>query len=193
MPRTRGASRKLPGDVAEVTMPDELVVKLTQLTGYRNDVMADWVRGINRLRSLLGSIFPALETAFDYSTRTPQILVAALCTSAEIRAGAIAGVTAHLAANNAWAPEIAKTAATAVALAADQQLSVPGEDATAALIKRIAFKLLDLDREIKELEKTIDERFRAHPHAQIIESLPGFGPNLGAEFLAVARGNPACC
>jgi hypothetical protein len=31
------------------------------------------VRGINRLRSLLGSIFPALEAAFDYSARTPLI------------------------------------------------------------------------------------------------------------------------
>lgn len=182
---------RMRSDLAQVTMPDELVVELTQLTGYRTDVMADWVRGINRLRSLLGSIFPALETAFDYSTRTPLILVAALCTPAEIRAAGIAGLTAHLATNKAWAPGIAKTAATAAALAAEQMLAVPGEDATAALIKRIAVKLLDLDREIKELDKTIAERFRAHPHAQIIESLPGFGPNLGAEFLVVTRGDPA--
>ena len=37
---------------------DDLVVELTQLTGYRTYLMADWVRGINRLRSLLGSISP---------------------------------------------------------------------------------------------------------------------------------------
>jgi transposase len=67
-------------DLTKVRMPEDLVVELTQLTGYRTDVMADWVRGINRLRSLLGSIFPALEAAFDYSTRTPLILVAGLCT-----------------------------------------------------------------------------------------------------------------
>ena len=74
-------------DLSEVTLPDELVVELTQLTGYRADLMADWVRGINRLRALLGSIFPALEAAFDYSNRTPLILVAGLCTPGEIRRG----------------------------------------------------------------------------------------------------------
>ncbi|MCD2119642.1 IS110 family transposase, partial [Rhodococcus pyridinivorans] len=62
---------RLRRDLNQVTMPDELVVGLTHLTGYRTDLMADWVAGINRLRSLLGSIFPALEAAFDYSTRTP--------------------------------------------------------------------------------------------------------------------------
>ena len=103
-------------DLADVTMPGDLVVESTQLTGYRTDLMADWVRGINRLRSLLGSIFPALEAAFDYSTRTPLILVGRLCTPAEIRAAGTEGATAHLQANKAWAPGIAKTAATAVGL-----------------------------------------------------------------------------
>ena len=178
-------------DLAEVTMPDELVVELTQLTGYRTDLMADWVRGINRLRSLLGSIFPALEAAFDYSARTPLILVAGVCTPDEIRAAGIEGVTAHLVAHQAWAPGIAKTAGIAVALANDQHLALPGQDGTAALVKRIAAKLLKLDREIKDIDKTIAERFRDHPYARIIESLPGFGPNLGAEFLVVTRGDLA--
>src|SRR4029077_3560242 len=75
---------------------DELVVELAQLTGYRTDVMADWVRGVNRLRSLLGSIFPGLDAASDYSNRTPLILVAHLCTPAEIRAAGSTGVTAYL-------------------------------------------------------------------------------------------------
>src|SRR4029077_5690572 len=44
-------------DLTEVTMPDELVVGLTQLTSYRTDLMGDGVARINRLRSLLGSIF----------------------------------------------------------------------------------------------------------------------------------------
>ena len=91
-------------DLAEVTMAEDLVVELTQLTGYRTDVMADWVRGINRLRSLLGAILPALEAAFDYSARTPLILVAGLCTPAEIRAAGTEGVTAHLHANKRGHP-----------------------------------------------------------------------------------------
>jgi hypothetical protein len=153
--------------------------------------MADWVRGINRLRSLLGSIFPALEAAFDYSTRTPLILVAGLCTPAEIGAAGTEGVTAHLAATRRGHPESPRPRPTAVTLANAQHLALPGQDGTAALVKRIAAKLLELDREIKDLDKTIAERFRDRPYARIIESLLGFGPNLGAEFLVVTRGDLA--
>jgi transposase len=189
--RVIAETARMRSDLSEVSMPDDLVVELTQLTGYRADLMADWVRGINRLRALLGSIFPALEAAFDYSTRTPLILVASLCTPAEIRAVGVKGVTAHLVENQAWPAGVAKTAATAVALATEQQLALPGEAGTAALVKRLARKLLDLDREIKDIDKTITERFRDHPYARIIESLPGFGPNLGAEFLVATGGDLA--
>ena len=189
--RVIAETARMRSDLAEVTMPDELVIELSQLTGYRADLMADWVRGINRLRALLGSIFPGLEAAFDYSARTPLILVAGLCTPSEIRAVGIDGVTAHLIENKAWAAGITTTAATAVTLAEQQHLALPGEAGTAALVKRLARKLLDLDREIKDIDKTITERFREHPYARIIESLPGFGPNLGAEFLVVTGGDLA--
>ncbi|GAB1813651.1 transposase [Mycobacterium sp. MUNTM1] len=55
----------------------------------------------------------------------------------------------------------------------------------------MAAKLFGLDFEIKDLDKTIAERLRDYPYARIIESLPQFGPNLGAVFLVVIRGDPA--
>ena len=122
--RVIAETARMRSDLSEVAMPDELVVELAQLTGYRTDVMADWVRGVNRLRSLLGSIFPGLEAAFDYSNRTPLILVAHLCTPAEIRAAGIKGVTAYLGDNGGWPTAIAKTAATAVAAAKQQPLAL---------------------------------------------------------------------
>ncbi|MBO0879677.1 MAG: transposase, partial [Mycobacterium sp.] len=33
------------------------------------------------------------------------------------------------------------------------------------------------------------ERFRSHPHARVIESLPGFGPGIGAEFSVATGGH----
>jgi len=86
---------------------------------------------------------------------------------------------------------IAKTAYTAVVPAEQQPLALPGEGGTAALVKRLAHRLLDLQREINDIDKTITERFRDHPCARIIESLPGFGPHLGAEFLVVTGGDLA--
>jgi transposase len=189
--RVIAETARLRRDLDQVAMPDELVVGLTQLTGYRTDLMGDWVAGINRLRALLGSIFPGLEAAFDYSNRTPLILVAGMCTPAEIRDAGIDGVTTHLRENKAWTAGIAKTAAAALAAAEAQSIALPGEADTAMLIKRIARKLLDLDREIKDTDKLITARFRAHPWARIIESLPGMGPILGAEFLVVTGGDLA--
>jgi len=46
-----------------------------------------------------------------------------------------------------------------------------------------------LDREIKDLDKLLATKFRSHPQAAIIESMPGMGPVLGAEFLAITAGD----
>jgi len=48
---------------------------------------------------------------------------------------------------------IAKTADTAVAPAEQQPLALPGEGGTAALVKRLAHRLLDLHREINHIDK----------------------------------------
>ncbi|WP_307188712.1 IS110 family transposase, partial [Nocardia amikacinitolerans] len=180
---------RMRGDLQPVTAPDELVAELTQLSSYRSDLMGDWVRGVNQLRAMLASIFPALEAAFDYSTRSPLILVAGLCTPTEVREAGIDGVTTYLTDHGAWRKGIPAMAAQAVAAAGTQDIAVPGEATTATLIKRLAVKLLDLDREIKDLDKQITTRFREHPQAAIIESLPGMGPHLGTEFLVNTGGD----
>ncbi|GGU39504.1 IS110 family transposase [Lentzea flava] len=84
------------GDLAAVTHPDELVAELRILTARREDLMADWVRGINRLRELLGSIFPALERACDYFTRSALVLLTGYCTPAGIRDAGVPALTEHL-------------------------------------------------------------------------------------------------
>ncbi|HEY0541912.1 MAG TPA: IS110 family transposase [Actinoallomurus sp.] len=179
---------RMRSDLTELTATDELVVELTRLTSYRADVMADWVRGINRLRDLLTSIFPALEASFDYSTRSALILLTGYCTPAEIRAAGPARLAAHLRENGAWAKGIEAMAATAVQAAEQQTVALPGETATAMLVKRLARQLLEIDREIKDTDKLITGRFRAHPQAHILESLPGMGPILGAQFLVATDG-----
>jgi len=70
-------------------------------------------------------------------------------------------------------------------------VQLPGEATTAALITRLAGRLLDLHREIKDLDRLLTERFRTHRQAAIIESLPGMGPILGAEFIVTTGGDLA--
>jgi transposase len=176
-------------DLAPITATDELVVELARLTSHRTDLMGDWVRGVNRLRELLGSIFPALEAAFDYPTRSALILVTGFCPPAEVRQAGADGLAAYLREHGAWRKGISALAAAAVQAAAGQTVTLPGEATTATLVKQLARKLLDLDREIKDTSKLITSRFRDHPQAAIIESLPGMGPILGAEFLAATGGD----
>ncbi|MGD9525831.1 IS110 family transposase [Pseudonocardia sp.] len=183
------SARMRTDELALITATDEVTAELGRLVGHREDLMADWVRGVNRLRDLLTSIFPALEAAFDYSTRSALILVTRFQTPAAIHAADLDGVTAHLRAHRAWAPGIDAMAATAVAAARTQTVTLPGQDSTAVLIAGLATRLLELDREIKDTTKLIITRFRDHPDAEIIESLPGLGPILGAEFLVATGGS----
>lgn len=176
-------------DLTPVTATDDLVVELTRLTAHREDLMADWVRGVNRLRDLLTGIFPALERAFDYSTRSALVLLTGFQTPAAIREAGAEGVSVFLREHGAWPKGIPGMAAAALAAAQEQTLRLPGEATTGILVARLARHLLDLDRQIKDTDKLITSQFREHPQAEIIESLPGLGPILGAEFLVVTGGN----
>jgi transposase len=189
--RVIAETARMRADLSEITTPDDLVVELSRLTACREDLMADWVRGVNRLRDLLTSVFPALEAAFDYTTRSALILVAGFCTPREVLAAGQDGLTGHLVEHKAWRKGIPGMVTAALRAAQGQAVRLPGESTTAVLVKRLARKLLDLDREIKDIDKLIAGRFRAHPQAEVIESLPGLGPILGSEFLVATGGDLA--
>jgi transposase len=189
--RVIAETARLRRDLTVVKRPDELVVELSRLVAHRADLMADRVRGINRLRDLLTSVFPGLERAFDYSTRSALILVARFCTPAGIRRAGPDGLSAYLRDHKAHRPSIPAMVSKALDAAAGQTLQLPGQDTAAMLITTQARKLLDLDREIKDLDKLLTSRFRTHTQAEIIESLPGMGPIIGAEFLAATAGDLA--
>lgn len=187
--KTIAETARLRGDLTPVTSPDDIVADLQILTARREDLMADWVRGVNRLRDLLAGIFPALERAFDYTARSPLILLTGYCTPAAIQEAGAPGLTAHLRENGAWAKGIPSIVDKALAAAGEQTVTLPGETTTAPLITRLTRQLLELDREIKDLDKQITERFGEHPAAGPITSVDGFGPILGAQLLADTGGD----
>lgn len=163
-PRMIAETARMRTDLTPVTATDDLMVELTPLTAHREDLVADWVRGVNRLRELLTGIFPALERG---------------------EAGAVSYLREH----GRLAHGYCGMAADVVAATSAQTTRLPGEAATATLIAGLAQQLLDPDRRIKHTDKLITSRFRAQ--AEIIEWLPGLGPILGAEFLAATGGNLA--
>ncbi|MGW5402697.1 IS110 family transposase [Streptomyces sp. NPDC003952] len=171
-------------DFAPLDTPPELVSTLRVLTNYRADLIADRVRLINRLRDLLVGICPALERAFDYSAaKGPVVMLTEYQTPAALRRTGVKRLTTWLERRKVRGAET--VAAKAVEAARSQQIALPGEKRAAKLVCDLAHQLLALDERIKDNDREIRETFRSDDRAEIIESMPGMGPILGAEFVAI--------
>ncbi|MCX4740791.1 IS110 family RNA-guided transposase [Streptomyces antibioticus] len=172
-------------DFASIEVPAQLAADLALLTAHRADLVADRVRMINRLRDVLTGIFPVLERAFDYSAhKGALVLLTGYQSPAAVRRRGHARLTAWLA--NRGVRGADAVAGTALEAAQAQQTALPGEDAAARIVADLAAQILSLDDRIKDIDRQVRETFRAHPQAEIIESLPGMGPILGAEFVVAA-------
>jgi transposase len=176
-------------DFTPLDTPPELVSTLQVLTNYRADLIADRVRLINRLRDLLVGICPALERAFDYSAaKGPVVLLTEYQTPAALRRIGVKRLTAWMQRRKVRNAD--DVAARAVEAAQSQMTALPGEKRAAKPICDLAHQLLSLDERIKDNDREIRETFRTDPRAEIIESMPGMGPILGAEFVAIVGDLP---
>ncbi|MFD0651521.1 IS110 family transposase [Streptomyces malaysiensis subsp. malaysiensis] len=172
-------------DFARIDVPAQLAADLALLTAHRTDLVADRVRMINRFRDVLTSVFPALERAFDYSAhKGALVLLTGYQTPAAIRHRGRTRLTTWLANRGVRAAD--EVAVTALQAAQAQQTALPGEQVAAQIAADLATQILALDDRLKRIDKQIRDTFRAHPQAEIIESLPGMGPILGAEFVVAA-------
>jgi transposase len=167
---------------------DELAVDLRILTARRLDLAADRTRAINRMRAQLLEYFPALERAFDYkASKASLVLLTGYQTPAALRRIGTTRLTAWL--KNRNVRSSAAVAAAAVAAAEAQHTTVPGQQTAATVVAKLAQQITLLDAEIAETDALIQSRFRQHPHAEVILSMPGLGPVLGAELVAHTGGD----
>ncbi|GGV51408.1 IS110 family transposase [Streptomyces spectabilis] len=166
---------------------DEVAVDLRILTSRRLDLVNDRTRQINRLREQLLGIFPALERALTRKGRGLVVLLTGYQTPGAIRRTGVRRLESWLKNRGIKSPY--SLARTAVEAAEAQHTALPGEKLAADMVARIANGVLALDAEIAELDALIEARFHDHPYAKVIETLPGMGPRLGAEFLAATGGD----
>ncbi|WP_436969369.1 IS110 family transposase [Actinacidiphila glaucinigra] len=166
---------------------DDVAVDLRTLTTRRLDLVFDRTRQINRLREQLLEIFPALERSLDVTNKGPVVLLTGYQTPAAIRRAGVRRIETWL--KNRKVRSAAALARAAVDAAQAQHTVLPGEKLAAAMVVRLAKGVMILDEEIAELDALIEARFREHPHAEVISSLPGMGKLLGAEFLAATGGD----
>lgn len=171
-------------DFALLSLPNETVADLQLLTAHRADLIADRVRLINRLRDALVGICPALERAFDYSAaKGPVVILTEYQTPAALQRAGVRQLADWLARRAVRGAD--EVAARALEAAQSQVTALPGEKRAAKLVSDLAHQLLMLDELIKGTDREIREAFRLDERAEVIESLPGMGPVLGAELLAI--------
>jgi transposase len=167
---------------------DEIAVDLKILTARRYDLTADRTRAINRLRAQLLEYFPALERAFDYAaSRAALVLLTGYQTPSALRRVGPNRLVAWL--KNRKVRGAQALADRAVAAARAQHTAVAGETIAAAVVHTLAKSVLALDDEIADVDAQIAARFREHRDAEVILSMPGMGPTLGAEFVACTGGD----
>ena len=172
-------------DLSVVDTDTDLVRTLGVLTGHRADLVADRVRMINRLRDLLTSVFPALEREFDFaSCKGALVLLSGYATPEAIRRMGEARLSRWL--RQRRVRGYADVAARAVAAAQTQHTVLAGQDVAASIVAELANSILAQHERLKLLEQQIQDTFSRHPQAEVIESIPGFGPVLGASLLVAA-------
>lgn len=170
---------RLRRDLPVVDRNSDLVRNLAVLTGHRADLIADRVRMINRLRDLMTSVLPSLEREFAYSAcKGALVLLTGYASPDRIRRAGQNRLTGWLRARKVR--NAAGVAVRAVTAAKAQSITLPGQDITASIISELATSLVALDERVKTLDAQIRELFAQHPQAAVIESMPGFGPFLGA-------------
>jgi transposase len=166
---------------------DEATIELKVLTGRRADLVCDRTRAVNRLRGVLTSMFPALERALELTNAGPLTLLTAYQSPAALRRLGVARLEAWL--RNRKVRNATALAKAAVDAAERQHTVVTGEKAIAKMVRTLAREVIALNDKVSEVDEAIEKCFRQHNAADVIVSLPGIGPLLGAEFLAATGGD----
>ncbi|MDV6271757.1 IS110 family RNA-guided transposase [Rhodococcus globerulus] len=175
-------------DLQPVRGADQISVDLRLLTARRTDLICDRVRAINRLRGTLLEYFPALERAFDYSkSKAALTLLSGYPTPDGLRRIGTSRLTAWL--RKRRCRNSAAVAQKAIDAANSQRTTLATQAMGSTLVTKLAAEITAIDHELADLDAQITERFTRHESADVLLSLPGFGPVLAATFLANIGGN----
>jgi transposase len=173
-------------DLGKLEPGEEEVAELRILLGRRRDLVIDQNRTITRLGETLLSSFPALGQALDLNRRGPLTLLTHYQSPAQLRRAGHKRIARYL--RNRGVKGFNSVAGKALSAAKSQSITLPGESVAARVVAELAAEILALKDRIELMDKEIEQRFFDRPEAEVLASLPGMGPLLGAEFL-VAVGN----
>ena len=150
-------------------------------------------RQVNGLRSALRDYFPAALEAFgtDLASSDALAVLAIAPTPQAARALSRAKIAAALARAGRQRNLDRRAAEIQAVLRADHhEAAAPVADAFGAACAARVAVLVPLNEQIAALERPLAERFDRHPDAEILRSLAGLGPVLGARVLGEFGDDP---
>jgi transposase len=172
---------RMRSDLGELEPGEEELAELGILLGRRRDLLVDHNRTITRLGEALLSLSPALERTLDLNRKGPLTLLTRYQSPQRLRRAGHKRIAAYLRARGVKGFD--SVAGKALAAAKSQSISLPAEPVAAHIVAELAAEILALKESIEEIDEEIERRFFDRPEAEILASLPGMGPLLGAEFL----------
>ena len=183
--RTIAEQVRMRSDLRKIEPATELDLEIRLLVSRRGDLVQAQTQRLSRMHDLLVGIFPGLEAVLDLKTKGPLHLLTRYVTPAELRSAGQKRLVRHLRAAGGL-PNVAVLADRALAAAAEQAIAVPAERMTARLIRELAVEALANRARLIEIDRELEAMLQRHPDAALIQSLPGMGVILTAEFIAEA-------
>ena len=180
-------ARTMPHTLRSVDRESDVLANLKVLAGTDEGLAHDTTRAINRLRSLLLQIHPALERVFKGTVLIRVIVLDLLIRyrgPAGLRAAGKSGV-------KRWAKNHTRKDPSVLIDAifdalGEQTVTVPGTEASESVVPRHAARVKALKVERREIEAEAEELAVSLPLLQVLTSMPGVGVKTASQILLAA-------
>jgi transposase len=178
-------ARAMPHTLRAVDRDSEVLSALKVLSRFDTDLTHECTRAINRLRSLMLQIFPALERAFPGTILTRSLVLELLIKYAGPTGLRAAGRGNMLRwARNHSRKDPAALIDSVFAALGEQTVTVAGTEAVELVIPRVAAQIKELKHQRtivaeEEVEKLLDD----FPFSKVLMSMPGVGIKTAATIL----------
>ncbi|EGE2246310.1 IS110-like element ISSfl4 family transposase, partial [Shigella flexneri] len=177
------AARTLPHALRTLKLADEQIAELSMLCGFDDDLAAQTTQASNRIRGLLTQIHPAPERVLGPRLEHPAVLDLLQRYPSPEKLASL-GEKKLAAQLCKLAPRLGKRLAADIAQAlAEQTVVVPGTNAAAVVLPRLALQLITLRKQRDEVALEVEQRVLAHPLYPVLTSMPGVGVRTAARLL----------
>mgnify|MGYP002757075005 CR=1 FL=1 len=177
-------ARTMPHTLRQVDRDSETLSALKVLAGFDEDLAHECTRALNRLRSLLTQIHPALERALAGTTLSSDLALSLLIKYTGPTGLTTAGKTRVLRYARSHHHRNPTPLIDNIFTALNEQtVIVPATSAVERIIPRIAAQVVELKTQRATVAHEVEAMLADFPLAEVLMSMPGIGIKTAAQIL----------